>query len=136
MWAQIGINLVLDQVDNATRTDRYRKGDFTMRLGVWTDDIADPNEVTSYFAYSKNISALHSGWRNDQLDRLFEASQSEMDSQKRASDYRQIQDIFNQQGPVVPLYESPYPVALQHRVHDFVQIPLGNNLFTETWLSK
>ena len=136
MWAQVGVKLAIDQVDNATRTARYRNGDFAIRLAVWTDDIADPNEVTSYFVYSKNIEALHSAWHNEQADSLFEASQKEKDSAKRLDDYRQIQDIYNQQGPVIPLYESSYPVALKTTVHDFVQIPLGNNVFTKTWLSK
>ncbi|WP_413741441.1 ABC transporter substrate-binding protein [Sodalis sp. RH15] len=136
MWSQIGVTVTISQVDNATRTERYRKGDFNMRLSPWTDDIADPNEIASYFAYSKNIDALHSGWKNDQVDQLFEASQKEMDPVKRAADYKQIQDIYNSTGPTVPLYESSYPVALKKSVHDFVQIPLGNNIFTATWLSK
>ena len=61
MWGAIGIKLELQQVDNATRTDQYRAGTFTMRLSAWTDDIADPNEITSYFAYSPTIDALHYG---------------------------------------------------------------------------
>ena len=51
MWSAIGVKLTLQQLDNATRTDRYRKGDFQMRLGAWTDDIPDPCEITSYFVY-------------------------------------------------------------------------------------
>jgi peptide/nickel transport system substrate-binding protein len=32
--------------------------------------------------------------------------------------------------------EVPYPVVMQKSVKDFVQIPLGNNLFVETHLEK
>lgn len=135
MWAELGIKLTITQMDHATETDRYRKGDFGMRLSTWTDDIADPNEITSYFAYSKNIQAVHSGWKNNQVDQLFEQSQQEIDTKKRADDYRQIQAVFNSEGPIVPLYESPYPVALKKTVHGFVQIPLGNNLFAETYIT-
>ena len=56
---ELGIKLELQQVDNATRTEQYRDGTFTMRLAAWTDDIADPNEITSYFVYSPTIDALH-----------------------------------------------------------------------------
>ena len=136
MWGQIGIKLDIQQVDNATRTDKYRKGVFHMRLGGWTNDIADPNEITSYFAYSPTIDALHSGWKNEEVDKLFEQSQTEMDKSKRAEQYARIQKIFNASGPIVPLYETPYPVALNKDVHGFVQIPLGNNIFRETWLQK
>jgi peptide/nickel transport system substrate-binding protein len=136
MWGAIGITLELQQVDNATRTDQYRNGTFTMRLGGWTDDIADPNEITSYFAYSPTIDALHSGWKNEEVDKLFEASQKEADPAKRAEQYSKIQEIFNATGPIVPLYQTPYPVALRKNVKGFVQIPLGNNIFAATYLEK
>jgi peptide/nickel transport system substrate-binding protein len=136
MWSQIGVKLTLQQVDNATRADLYRKGTFPMRLGAWTDDIADPSEITSYFAYSPTIDALHSGWKNEEVDELFKKTQSQMDPAKRKEDYARIQEIFNTSGPIVPLYQTPYPVALGQEVRDFIQIPLGNNVFREAWLSK
>jgi peptide/nickel transport system substrate-binding protein len=136
MWGAIGIKLDLEQVDNATRTDKYRNGVFTMRISAWTDDIADPNEITSYFAYSPTIDCLHSGWKNEEVDKLYEASQSETDPAKRAEQYARIQEIFNTTGPTLPLYETPYPVALRKNVKGFVQIPLGNNIFAATYLEK
>jgi len=136
MWAQIGVTLEIKQVDNATRTQEYRDGVFDMRVAAWTNDIADPGQITSYFAYSPTIDALHSGWKNAEVDALYEASQSETDVVKRAEEYATIQKIFNESGPTVPLYETPYPVALQTNVKGFVQIPLGNNIFRETYLEK
>jgi peptide/nickel transport system substrate-binding protein len=136
MWAQLGVKLTLEQLDNATRTDRYRKGDFQMRLGAWTDDIPDPSEIASYFVYYPNIEALHSGWKNDQADKLFEQSQRETDAAKRADEYKRIQQIYMESGPILYIYETPYPVALQKRVKGFVQIPLGNNIFAATSLEK
>jgi peptide/nickel transport system substrate-binding protein len=136
MWGQIGIKLDLQQVDNPSRTQQYRDGTFAMRESAWTDDIADPNEITSYFVYSPNIGALHSGWKNDEADKLFEDSQKEIDPKKRAAQYARIQEIYNADGPIVPLYETPYPVALSKKVHGFLQIPLGNNIFTKTWIEK
>ena len=136
MWAAIGIKLELQQVDNATRTQQYRDGVFAMRVAAWTNDIADPGQITSYFAYSPTIDALHSGWKNPEVDSLFEASQKEMDKDKRADDFAKIQEIYNATGPIVPIYETPYPVALSDKVHGFLQIPLGNNIFRATWLDK
>ncbi|WP_172299750.1 ABC transporter substrate-binding protein [Pseudoruegeria sp. HB172150] len=134
MWSQIGINMEIQQVDNATRTEQYREGLFKMRVAAWTNDIADPGQITSYFAYSPTIDALHSGWKSEEVDELYEASQSEVDEAKRGEQYARIQEIFNTTGPTVPLYETPYPVALQEGVHGFVQIPLGNNIFRGAWL--
>ena len=136
MWAAIGVNLEIKQVDNASRTDQYRAGTFDMRAGAWTNDISDPSQITSYFAYSPTIDALHSGWKSDEVDGLFEASQKEMDPAKRAEQFARIQEIFNASGPTIPLYETPYPVALNKSVNGFYQIPLGNNVFREAWMAK
>ena len=84
MWAEIGVTLDIEQVDNATRTARYRAGDFSMRLGYWTDDIADPNEITSYFGYSPTSRRSIRAGRAPRFNALFEASQQELDPAKRA----------------------------------------------------
>ena len=136
MWAGIGVKLELKQVDNASRTEQYRAGTFAMRAGAWTDDIADPSEITSYFAYSPTIESQHSGWKSEEADKLFETSQSERDPAKRAAQYARIQEIHNAEGPMVYLYESPYPVALSKKVEGFIQIPLGNNIFRAAYLAK
>ena len=136
MWGAIGIDLEIKQVDNASRTEQYRNGTFTMRTGGWTNDIADPSQISSYYAYSPTIDAVHSGWKSDEVDELFEASQQEMDLGKRAAQFARIQEIFNASGPTIPTYETPYPVALRDVVHGFHQIPLGNNVFREVWLDK
>ncbi|MFI5016710.1 MAG: ABC transporter substrate-binding protein [Dongiales bacterium] len=128
MWAAVGVTLKIEQVDNATRTARYRAGDFQMRTSLWTDDIADPSEITSYFAYFPNIQSLHSGYEDKTIDELFEKSGKEADKAKRADQYKQIQDIYMKAAPILFLYQSPYPVALRKNVKGFVQIPLGNNI--------
>ena len=136
MWSQVGIRLKIEQVDNPTRTAKYRAGDFQMRVSGWTDDIADPNEIVSYFAYSPNIESMHTGWEDKKVNEIFEASAKEMDPAKREAQYRQIQDAYMAAPPIIPLYESPYPVAFRKSVKGFVQIPLGNNIFVGASVEK
>jgi peptide/nickel transport system substrate-binding protein len=136
MWAQVGVKLNIEQVDNATRTARYRDGDFQMRTSLWTDDIADPSEITSYFAYFPNIQSLHSGWQDKSVDKLYEDGQKEADAAKRTDMYKQIQKTYLDAAPIIFLYESPYPVALRKNVKGFVQIPLGNNVFSSAYIEK
>ncbi len=136
MWAQVGVRLDIEQLDNAARTERYRSGDFQMRVSLWTDDIADPSEITSYFAYFPNIESLHGGFQDKRIDELYEASQKEMDAAKRAEMYKEIQQIYMKAAPIIFLYQSPYPVALRKEVKGFVQIPLGNNIFSGAYIEK
>ena len=135
MWHDVGVELKIEQVDNATISARQKAGDFAIMLTNWSDDIADPSEITSYAGYYPTIGAMRSGWNNDEFNKLFEASQREFDADKRASQYARMQEIFRN-GPFLPLYESPFPVVLKTNVKGFVQIPLGNNLFSGVHLEK
>jgi peptide/nickel transport system substrate-binding protein len=136
MWGQVGVKLRIDQVDNATRTARYREENFAMRTSAWTNDISDPSQITSYFAYWPNIHSLHSNWQDKRVDELFEKSQQETDLKARAEQYKEIQQRYNDSAPIVYLYETPYPVAFRKNAKGFVQIPLGNNLFEAAYVEK
>jgi len=59
-----------------------------------------------------------------------------MDAAKRADMYKQIQQTYMKAAPVIFLYQTPYPVALRKQVKGFVQIPLGNNIFSGAYLEK
>ena len=137
MWRPIGVKLDLQQVDNATRTDQYRAGTFPCALAAWTDDIADPNEITSYFAYSPTIDALHSGWKSDEVDALYVASQKEIDPAKRAERVRQDPGRSSTRpGRRSRSTRRPIRSRLAKNVNGFLQIPLGNNIFRATWLDE
>ena len=136
MWSQIGVKLKIEQVDNATRTAKYRAEDFQCRTSAWTDDIADASQITSYFAYYPNIHSLHSGFQDKKIDALFLKSQEENDVKARAAQYKEIQDLYNSAAPIVYLYETPYPVAFRKNAKGFVQIPLGNNLFEKAYVER
>ncbi|WP_428395858.1 ABC transporter substrate-binding protein [Lichenicoccus sp.] len=135
MWSEVGVTVHLRQLDGGTLTDLYRAGAFAMRLSSWTDDIADPDEITSYFVYAPTNGAQHTGWHDAVAEQLYLASGVELDSARRAADYGHIQALF-ERGPIVRLFETPYAVVLRRRVMGFRQLPLGNNIFTDTWLAR
>jgi peptide/nickel transport system substrate-binding protein len=136
MLSQVGVKLKIEQVDNATRTARYREGNFQCRTAAWTNDISDPSQITSYFAYFPNIESLHSGYQDKRIDELFLKSQQENNPDTRRAQYKEIQEIYNGAAPIIYLYETPYPVAFRAKAKGFVQIPLGNNLFEAAYVEK
>ena len=136
LWSQVGVHLKVEQLESATRLARYNAADFQMRTSLWTNDIDDPSEITDIFAYYPTRQNNRSGWDDPRIDQLFVASQSELDPAKRAADYKEIQQRYNEAAPVAFAFEVPYPIAMSKKVHDFVQIPLGNNIFVGTYLDK
>ena len=135
-WSKIGVNLKIDSVDNDTSFQKYHAEEFQMRIDVWTDDISDPAEVTSIFAYYPNVHSSRSGYRSDDINRLFESSQISFNKEERKDMYRKIQSIYMLDAPIIFLYESPYAVGLKKSVQGFNQIPLGNVFFEDIYLKR
>ena len=136
MWAQVGIKMKVEQLEAATRLARYNAADFQMRTSLWTNDVSDPSEITSIIAYYPTRQAARTGWQDKRLDELFQQSQVEVDPAKRAAEYKEIQQRYADAAPIVFMMEVPYPVAMLKKVKDFVQIPLGNNIFVGTHIEK
>lgn len=136
MWGAVGVRLKIEQLDQATKTARYRANDFQMRTGAWTDDIADPSEITGYYAVAGETEAAHTGFSDPTIEKLFVQSQAETDKTKRAALYKQIQTLYTAASPTIYLFETPYAVALLNSVKGFNQIPLGNNIFERTSIEK
>jgi peptide/nickel transport system substrate-binding protein len=129
MWEQVGVKMTIETLDNASRNARYNAEDFQCRVQFWTNDIADPSQITSYVAYYPNVHSLHTGYNNDELNKAYEASLTEGDPEKRAQLYKKIQEIYSPTGPMIYLYETPFPVAFNAKTKGFVQTPLGTNVF-------
>jgi peptide/nickel transport system substrate-binding protein len=136
MWDQIGVKLKIDQFDSATTNSKYQDTDFQMQVNYWTDDIADPNELTAYAAVFGNAESFKTGFKSDEVEKLFAQTQSETNTTKRAEQYRRIQQIHTEAAPMIFLYEQPFAVALSKKLRDFVQTPLGVNVFSNAYLEK
>ena len=136
LFQQVGVTLKPEVLEGATRLARTNAADFQMRTALWTNDINDPNEITSILAYYPTRQSARSGWNDERTNKLFEMSQEELDPAKRAAEFKEIQQRVADQAVFIFGLEVPYPVALRKTVHDFVQIPLGNNIFLDTWMDK
>ena len=102
-----------------------------MRLGYWTDDIADPSEIASYFGYypQHRRPSIRAG--TSRPSTRCSRPRSRNSTPPSATDqYARMQAHLPRRSRPLPLYESPYPVVLKKSVHGFLQIPLGNNIFS------
>ena len=119
MWTPVGVKLDIEQVDNATRTARYREGDFQMRDSCLDQrhPRPEPDHLLLRLLPEHRIPPF--GWKDDEVDKLFEQSQQEIDPEKRAAQYKRIQEIYIAEAPILFLYETPYPVACSKSVKGF-----------------
>ncbi|MEZ4520744.1 MAG: ABC transporter substrate-binding protein [Thermomicrobiales bacterium] len=136
MWKEIGINLIISPLDNAVIRDRTNAGDYDVRLGGWTNDMIDPDQILGYFTLPDASDYAKTGYSNPRVEELVRAAKTELDPEKRQEMYYEVQEIYREEGPLFYLFSIPYIDALQNYVKGFWQHPLGPYGFVDTWLDK
>ncbi|WP_050604322.1 ABC transporter substrate-binding protein [Ruegeria sp. 6PALISEP08] len=136
MWAPLGIELVVEQVDGATRGAKNRSGEFDIHTYGWVNDVNDPSQVVGWLGYTPTAKAVGTGWENAEFNTLFEEAAKEMDPEARKAKFAKMQDLYAEAAPLLFMYETPFAVALGSAVEGYVQTPLGNNIFDEATVSR
>jgi len=125
MYAKIGVTVNIEQVDQGVRSDDYNNATFQFLTSYWTDDMADPDEVTTFMAYFPSAGSMQSGFNDAATNQLVLDARIESDATKRAAMYAQIQQTINDQVPFINLYYKPFAVGVSRKVHDLTQNPIG-----------
>jgi peptide/nickel transport system substrate-binding protein len=132
--AKIGIDVDIKTYELLTAYAKEDGGNSQMGQRYWTNDIIDPDEVTT-FGVDPNggANAFSSYWGDPTATKLVHQARGELDPDKRQQMYEQIQQIVYDQTPYLILDYSPYRYAAGKWVHGFHATPLGNyNLSLET----
>ena len=124
--AKLGINVDIKTYELLTAYQKEDGGHSQMGQRYWTNDIIDPDEVTT-FAVDPNggANAFSSYWSNPQATKLVSQARSELNPAKRQQMYYEIQKIVYQESPYLVLDYSPYRYAQGTWVHGFHVNPLG-----------
>ena len=125
--AKIGINVDIRTYELLTAYGKEDGGHSQMGQRYWTNDIIDPDEVTTFAVDPKGgANAFSSYWSNPRATTLVHQARAERSSTKRAAMYREIQQIMYDESPFLVLDYSPYRYAHGKWVHGFHASPLGN----------
>jgi len=101
-------------------------GHSQMGQRYWTNDIIDPDEVTTFAVDPKGgANAFNTYWSNDKATALVHKARAELNPVKRGAMYKQIQKIVYDESPFLVLDYSPYRYAQGKWVHGFHVNPLG-----------
>jgi 4-phytase/acid phosphatase/peptide/nickel transport system substrate-binding protein len=96
-WKQVGANMELDQIDQATIVPRAFQRQF--QLTPWRIvDLADP-DPQMYANFRTGSPVALSGYSNPELDKLLEHARTTADRAARSEDYCAISRILNRDAP-------------------------------------
>jgi peptide/nickel transport system substrate-binding protein len=122
----IGINVEIELLEAGTHNSKRNELKLGLFFGGWTSDIPDPSQQTGYYCQPVMANCVHTGWQNEEVIALAETAALEMDETKRAEMYKQIQQIYADEVPSIPIYYAPFANAMSKNVEGFEQTPLGN----------
>jgi peptide/nickel transport system substrate-binding protein len=136
MWAKIKVNLDIQQLDAAVVRQNNLDEKYEAMLSGWTNDIIDPDELVSYAILPESNDDYHTGWQDPQAISLAHQAQTTLDPAKRQQLYYQIQQIHKDAAPFVYLFVLPYIDVLNVKVKGFFHHPMGQYVFTNTYLES
>jgi peptide/nickel transport system substrate-binding protein len=134
MWSHIGVDVTITPTETTAFNADFWAANFQAMSNYFTYDIIDPDEIVGFSVLSDSSDAFQTGWVNSQAQDLARRGAAETDPAKRKAIYFQIQELFNQDSPMVILYSKPYIDVTTTRVHNFSHPPTGQYVFTRTWL--
>jgi len=124
--SQIGLDVSLSKLANATFRDRLQTGDFDIALGNWDPDFSDPFMFMNYWFDSSlhGLAGNRSFYTNTQVDGLLKRAVEITDQAERSQLYAQVQKIVTDEAAYVHLYQKDYRVARRKEVQGFVFNPM------------
>lgn len=129
--AAVGIDVEIELLEAGIFNTKRAALELQMFFGGWTSDIPDASQETSYWCLSATANCVHTGWKNDRVEELGYAAAMELDTEKRAEMYAEIQNLYATDVPTIPIYYAPYAVGMSDKLENFVQLPTGPYRFAE-----
>lgn len=128
---QVGINVTLEKLANATMRERIDKGDFDIAIGNWSPDFADPYMFTNYWFDSsrKGLAGNRSFYSNPKVDDLLNKAARSTDQAERTALYGEVQDIVTNEAAYAYLFQKDYRIAMSKAVTGFVFNPMLQDIY-------
>jgi peptide/nickel transport system substrate-binding protein len=125
--AKIGITVNIESYELTTAYSKEQTGNYGIGERYWTNDIIDPDEVTTFGVdVTAGSEDFDTYWSDPTAASLATKARSENDATTRAQMYAQIQQAVYDQVPYLPLEYPPFRYAQGKWVSGFKVSPLGN----------
>lgn len=128
---QAGIKVELVATDVAGWNQRLNEWDFDMST-TYVYQYGDPalgvarNYITSQIAKGSPFNNVE-GYSNPKVDELFAAGTAEVDPEKRAAIYKEVQKILVGDVPVAWLHELTFPTLYRSKIENPISSGIGLN---------
>jgi peptide/nickel transport system substrate-binding protein len=136
MWSQIGVEVTIAPSETSVFNQQFTDSDFETMSQYWTNDIIDPDQLVGFSVLPDSSEAFKTGWENPEAQELAREGAAELDPDRRKEIYFRIQEIYNEDSPMILTYHEPFVNLTSTRVHNFSQPPTGQFVWTRTWMEQ
>jgi ABC-type oligopeptide transport system substrate-binding subunit len=98
----LGIELVLENVDFNTRLEKMRNGDFGIVLAGWGADFDDPINFLEMWETGSPYNDVN--WSNEEFDSLINQARAAKTRKERLECLSQAEKILLEELPIIPIY--------------------------------
>jgi peptide/nickel transport system substrate-binding protein len=131
-WKQVGANMELEQIDQATFVPRAFMRQFQV-IGWRIIDLADP-DVQMYANFHTGSPVNLANYSNPELDRLLEHARATADPEKRTEDYCAISRLINKEATWFWTFQNTYYAISSAKLKGLPKIYSGVIDVSDVWL--
>jgi peptide/nickel transport system substrate-binding protein len=136
---EIGVNVKLEEEEAATIAEKWLEGEFEMTFPFagTSSDIPVPDEYASLFALPEaELDGFKSFWTNEEAKKLVQKFISNTDEATRKTEWKVIQELFNEEMPSLNVMDYPLINGHESSVCGTKANGLGVDQLQETWIGK
>jgi peptide/nickel transport system substrate-binding protein len=131
-WKQLGANVELEQIDQATFVPRAFMRQFQV-IGWRIVDLADP-DTQMYANFHTGSPVNLANYSNPELDRLLEHARTSADLEKRTEDYCAISRLINHEATWFWTFQNTYYAISSARLKGLPKIYSGVIDVSNVWM--
>lgn len=132
MFAQIGVRVEIQQMDDASYYGTRATGELPSVSNEWAADFNDPDNFLYTFFSTKNAVARSNNYANADIQQRLEAARVMVDQDARMQEYRDIeQTIITEDAAMIPLFTINHQYLVNPRVQGFKVVWNGFN--AQSW---
>lgn len=139
-WAQIGVNVTIQNLDAGTAATNWVNGDFTIGTNWYvTSDVTAPDEPAGIeFDYGApgGFHSAFANYKSAKASQLIHEAARSHDEKVRARLFGQLQRVVMDDAYGVALFFSPARTGLRNNVKNFRTLRTGWWRLEEAWLQK
>lgn len=134
MWRQLGVQVELNNMEQATLFAKRRALDYSVMRAEWVADFADAKSFLDVFRGGSNNN--HTGWNNLAYDAALHAADRTADPAARRDLLKQAEVILLEELPIIPIYHFTTVRLVHPAVRGWHPLPLDRHPYKHVWLEK